>query len=195
MKTRFAILATLAALPLAGVLWAQASRGSAVATVGGKKVAVDYGRPALKGRTIDALLKQLPPERIWRAGDSEVTTFSTEGDVQVSGTPVKAGKYSLYVYAPESGRWALVLNSDLGQPLGDIWKEAPENLKKAPYPYLGNYDEKIRAKEVARVELQHAQAAAPAESFTISFAPKGAGSTMTLAWGDQSWSTDVTPVK
>jgi hypothetical protein len=193
MKTRFATLATLAAFAVAGTLWAQTPRGSAVTTVGGKKVTVDYGRPALKGRTIDALLKQLPPERIWRAGDSEVTTFATEGDVQVGGTPVKAGKYSLYVYAPESGRWALVLNSDLGQPLGDIWKEAPENLKKAPYPYLGNYDQKIRAKEVARVELEHGKAAAPAESFTISFAPKGAGSTMTLAWGEQAWTTDVTP--
>ncbi len=195
MKTRFAVLAAVAAVTVAGALWAQTPRGSAVTTVGGGKVSIDYGRPALKGRTIDALLKQLPPERIWRAGDSEVTTFSTEGDVLVSGTPVKAGKYSLYVYAPESGRWALVLNTDLGQPLGDIWKEAPENLKKAPYPYLGNYDEKIRAKEVARVELLHGQAAAPAENFTISFAPKGAGSTMTLAWGDQSWSTDVTPLK
>lgn len=188
MKTRFA---TLAFLPFAVALWAQTPRGSAVTTVGGKKVTVDYGRPALKGRTIDALLKQLPPERIWRAGDSEVTTFSTEADVTVGGKPVKAGKYSLYVHAPESGHWALVLNSDLGQPLGAIWQEAPENLKNAPYPYLGNYEEKIKAKEIARVELQQGPSAAPAENFTISFAPKGAGSTMSLAWGDQAWSTEI----
>ena len=45
---------------------------------------------------------------------------------------MKAGKYSLYVHVPESGKWALVLNSDLGQPLGEIWKEAPENLKNVP---------------------------------------------------------------
>ncbi len=195
MKTRFLTLTAVAAVAVAGALWAQSSRGSASTTVGGKKVAVDYGRPALKGRTIDALLKQLPPEKIWRSGDSEVTTFSTEGDVAVGGQTVKAGKYSVYVHAPESGEWALVLNSDLGQPLGDIWKEAPENLKNAPYPYLGNYEEKIKVKEVARVPLQKSQATAPAENFTISFALKGAGSTMTLAWGDQAWSTDVTPVK
>jgi len=195
MRTRFATLAALAAFALAGTLWAQTPRGSAVTAVGGKKVTVDYGRPALKGRTIDALLKQLPPERIWRAGDSEVTTFSTEADVTVGGKPVKAGKYSVYVHAPEPGKWALVLNSDLGQPLGGIWKEAPENLKNAPYPYLGNYEEKIKAKEVLRVELQSGQSAAPAENFTISFAPKGTGSTMTLAWGDQAWSTDVAPAK
>ena len=195
MKTRFLTVTAVAAVAAASVVWAQSSRGSASTTVGGKKVAVDYGRPALKGRTIDALLKQLPPERIWRAGDSEVTTLATEGDVSVGGKAVKAGKYSVYVHAPESGEWALVLNSDLGQPLGDIWKEAPENLKSAPYPYLGNYEEKIKAKEVVRVPLQRSQAATPAENFTISLAPKGAGSTMTLAWGDQAWSTDITPAR
>jgi len=195
MKTRFTVLAAVAAVAVAGALWAQTPRGSASTTVGGKKVAVDYGRPALKGRTIEALLKQLPPEKIWRAGDSEVTTFSTEGDVTVGGNAVKAGKYSLYVHAPESGQWALVLNTDLGQPLGDIWKEAPENVKNAPYPYLGNYEQKIKAKEIARVPLQKSAAAAPAESFTVSFAPKGAGSTMTLTWGDEAWSTEVMPAK
>jgi len=191
MKTRFAALASLAALSLAGAALAQAPRGAAVTTLGASKVTIDYGRPALKGRTIDALLKQLPPERIWRAGENEVSTFSTEADVTVGGKAVKAGRYSLYVHVPESGKWALIVNSDLGQPLGALWKEAPENLKKMPYPYLGDYEQKIRAKEVLRVELQPGKSATPAENFTISLAPKGAGSTMTLAWGDQAWSTEV----
>ena len=137
MKTRLAVLASVAALSLAGTALAQVPRGAAVATLGTNKVTIDYGRPALKGRTIDALLKQLPPERIWRAGENEVSTFSTEADVKVGGKAVKAGKYSLYIHVPVSGKWALVLNSDLGQPLGAIWKEAPENLKSMPYPYLG----------------------------------------------------------
>jgi hypothetical protein len=195
MKTRFAALAALAALSLAASALAQTPRGAAATTLDGKKVAVDYGRPALKGRTIDALLKQLPPERIWRAGENEVSTFSTEGDVSVGGKVVKAGRYSLYVHVPESGKWALVLNSDLGQPLGQLWKEAPENLKSMPYPYLGDYEQKIKAKEVARVELQPGESAGPAENFTISFAPKGAGATMTLAWGDQAWTTELKPAK
>jgi Protein of unknown function (DUF2911) len=195
MKMRYAALAALAAFSLGGPALAQAQRGTAAATVGGKKVTVDYGRPALKGRTIDALLKQLPAERIWRAGDSEVTTFATEADLTVGGQTVKAGRYSLYVHAPESGKWALVLNSDLGQPLGTIWKEAPENLKGAPYPYLGNYEGKIKAKEVLRVDLEPAKSTTPAETFTISFAPKGPAATMTLAWGDQSWSIEVQPAR
>ena len=195
MKTRFAVLASLATLGLAGPVLAQTPRGAALTTLGDKKVVVDYGRPALKGRAIDALLKQLPPEQIWRAGENEVSTFSTEADVKIGGKAVKAGKYSLYVHVPVSGKWALVLNSDLGQPLGAIWKEAPENLKNMPYPYLGDYEQKIKAKEVLRVDLKPGKSATPAENFTISFAPKGTGSTMTLAWGDQVWSTDITPAK
>jgi hypothetical protein len=198
MKMRFAVLAvlaTLATLGLAGPVLAQTPRGAALTTLGDKKIAVDYGRPALKGRAMDALLKQLPPERIWRAGENEVSTFSTEADVKVGGKAVKAGKYSLYVHVPVSGKWALVLNSDLGQPLGSIWKEAPENLKDMPYPYLGNYEEKIRAKEVLRVDLKPGKSPAVSETFTVSFAPKGNGSTMALAWGDQAWSTEITPAK
>jgi hypothetical protein len=193
MRTRFVALASLACLGLAGPAFPQNARGAAVATVDGARVVVDYGRPALKGRTISALLEALPPERIWRAGENEVSTFAADADVRVGGQALKAGRYSLYLHVPASGRWALVLNTDLGQPLGSIWKDAPQSLKNAPYPYLGDYEQKIRAKEVLRVELRPEPATAPAESFTISFAPKGAGSTMTLAWGDQAWSTDIQP--
>jgi hypothetical protein len=192
MKTRFA---ALAALSLALPALAQSPRGAAVATLGDKKVVVDYGRPALKGRTIDALLKQLPAERIWRAGENEVSTLSTEIDLKIGGKTVKAGKYSLYIHVPESGRWALILNSDLGQPLGSIWKEAPENLKGMPYPYLGNYEEKIKAKEVLRVGLKSGTSASPSENFTMTFTPKAKASTMTLAWGNQAWSTEIAPAK
>ena len=195
MKMLSAVLAALAGLSLAGPALAQTPRGAAVTTLGTNKVVIDYGRPALKGRAIDDLLKQLPPERIWRAGENEVSTFSTEADVKVGGKAVKTGKYSLYIHVPVSGKWALILNSDLGQPLGAIWKEAPENLKSMPYPYLGDYEQKIKAKEVLREDLKPGKSATPAENFTISFAAKGTGSTMTLAWGDQLWTTEITPAK
>jgi hypothetical protein len=195
MNIRFAPLATLALFGLVGTALAQSPRGAAVTTLAGSRVSVDYGRPALKGRTIDALLEALPPERIWRAGENEVSTFSTDAGLTVGGRTVKAGRYSLYVHVPESGKWALILNSDLGQPLGSVWKEAPENLKNAPYPYLGDYEQKIGSKEVLRVELTPGDAPASTENFTISFTPKGEGATMTLAWANQAWSTDVQAAK
>ena len=70
MKMRLATFATLATLGLAGPVLAQTPRGAALTALGDKAITVDYGRPALKGRAIDALLKQLPPDRIWRAGEN-----------------------------------------------------------------------------------------------------------------------------
>ena len=49
--------------------------------------------------------------------------------------------------------------------------------------------------EVARVPLKTSAASAPAENLTVSFAPAGQGATMTLAWGDKTWSVDVKPAQ
>jgi hypothetical protein len=108
---------------------------------------------------------------------------------------VPAGKYSLYVHAGEKGGWALILNRDLGVPLGKIWDKAPENMKNEPWPYLEGYTKTIGDKEVLRAEMKTAAAKAPSDLFTISFVPKGEGADMTLAWGKEAWSIDVQPQK
>ena len=195
MSKRFACLATVLAASVAMPALAQNPRGAASASVGGKKLAVDYGRPALKGRALDELLKQLPSDRMWRAGENQVTTMSLDGDVMIGDKKVPAGKYSVYVHAADANTWELVLNKDLGVPLGKIWDKAPDNMKNEPWPHLDDYTKAIAAQEVARVPLKAAKASGPADLFTISFAPAGTGSTLTLAWGTQAWSADVTPVK
>jgi hypothetical protein len=199
MSKRLASFATLVTMAVATTALAQqqdrAPRGSASASIGGKSVAVDYGRPALKGRALDSLMKDLPKDRIWRAGENQVTTVNFAGDVMVGGTKVPAGKYSVYVHAGEGDKWSLVLNKDQGVPLGKIWAAAPENMKNEPWPHYTDYSASIASQEVARVPLKAAAASAPADLFTISFAPSGAGQTMTLAWGTQAWTTDVQPAK
>jgi hypothetical protein len=193
MKMRFAVLATLAALPLAGTAQAQAPRGAAVATLGANKITIDYGRPALKGRDLNVLMKDLPADRIWRAGENEVTTFTTEAPVSIGGKTVPAGKYSLYVQADEKGAWALILNRDLGVPLGKIWDKAPDNMKNAPWPYLQGYTKEIGDKEVVRASMKAEKPAAPADLFTVSFAPKGKGADLTLTWGNEARSVEILP--
>ena len=195
MSKRLACLATVLAASVAVPALAQNARGAASANVAGKKLAVDYGRPALKGRALDELLKQLPPDRMWRAGENQVTTLTTAGDITIGGKKVPAGKYSVYVHAADAKTWQLVLNRDLGQPLGTIWDKAPDNLKNEPWPHLDDYTKAIAGQEVARVPLKAAKSSGPADLFTIAFTPAGNGSTMTLAWGTQAWSADVTPVK
>jgi hypothetical protein len=51
MKTRLAVLASLAALSLAGPALAQAPRGAAVTTLGTNKVAIMAARPSRGARS------------------------------------------------------------------------------------------------------------------------------------------------
>lgn len=191
MKTRFVVMTAVVSLGLASATLAQ-SRGAASATVGGQKVAIDYGQPELKGRDLGELLKQLPEDRIWRAGVNQVTTLTAGGDLVIGGTKVPAGKYSVYVHAGESGDWAFILNKDLGVPLGQIWDEAPDDMKNEPWPRMGSYGT-VKDQEVVRAKMSKVAGAKPADLFTIAFAPDGKGADLTLAWGDQAWMVDVQP--
>jgi hypothetical protein len=195
MKMRQALLAATALAVAASALAQGNPRGNASAAVAGKKVTIDYGRPALKGRSLDELLKQLPADRIWRAGENQVTTLTTEGDLLVGGKKVPAGKYSVYVHAGANNAWSFILNKELGVPLVTIWAQAPDKMKNEPWPRIEDYTKGAAASEVLRVPMTAAQAASSTDLFTISLAPKGAGAGLTLAWGTQAWSVELQPAK
>ena len=133
---RFAIMAALVTLAASSFAQEREPRGKAETTVNGKSVTIDYGRPALKGRSLDELMNNLPGDRIWRAGENQVTILETKAGLKIGGTSIPAGKYSLYVYAPAEGNWALCVNKNLGIPLGEIWGEAPPEMAKEPWPEL-----------------------------------------------------------
>ncbi|MBI3931974.1 MAG: DUF2911 domain-containing protein [Acidobacteria bacterium] len=187
MRVRIAHTAAVLALGT-GLAFGASQRGGATATIDGKKVTVDYGRPLLKGRPLADLLKQLPEERIWRAGDDQVTTFTTEADLVIGGKRVPAGKYSVYVHLPADGARNLVLNKDLGIPLIKIWAQAPPNLANEPWPRLDGYEKSVADKEVLRAAMQKEAVTTPVDTFTIEMAPAKDGATMKLSWGEESWS-------
>lgn len=173
----------------------RAQRETQTVTFDGKKVAIEYGRPALRGRTIEALTAQLPADRIWRAGENQVTTLATDTDLMIGDKRVPAGRYSVYVHAPAQGNWSLVINSDPGVRLKEIYAAAPPDVAEAMWPRLDGY-EKVKAKEVARIPLATANPAAPAERFQIRLEPVRNGvSALTMAWGDRGWSTTVKPAR
>jgi hypothetical protein len=170
----------------------RAPRENVTAMVNGKKVAVEYGRPSLKGRAVKDLLAQLPANRVWRAGVDQATTLTTESDIMVGGKKVPAGKYTLYLHAPESGPYELLVNSDPGVKLKTIYAAAPPSVADAMWPHIEDYPT-IQDKEVARIALKSAPAHEGAKDrFLIGLAPAKDGvSAITLSWGDQSWTTDV----
>jgi hypothetical protein len=193
VKRRIGLL--VMALGISPWLWGQdpQGRGTATTMLAGKKITIDYGQPALKGRKFAELTKNLPGDRMWRAGSGIVTTLATEADLLVGGKKVPAGKYSVYVHCPESGSYSLVLNRDLGQPLGKLWAAAPASQANEPYPHF-EYAKEIADKEVARVPLKQTSGSA-ADILTYSFKPSGNGTSLTIAWGDQAWAVEVQPAK
>jgi hypothetical protein len=193
MRIGSAVLLLVFATAVVSLSQDDASRGTATTAISGKTVTIDYGRPALKGRNFADLMKQLPSDRMWRAGSGAVTTLSTAADLLIGGKKVPAGKYSLYVHCPEAGSYALVLNSDLGQPLGKLWAAAPANRANEPYPHF-EYTKAIGSKEVVRAALAKSSVAA-IDLLTYAFKPSGSGTALTLSWGDQAWSLEIQPAK
>jgi len=191
----FAATAVLSILGVGGLALAQgqdrAPRETVTALLNGKKVTVEYGRPALKGRTIDALLEKLPADRIWRAGVDQATTLTTETDVMIGNKRVPKGHYTLYVHAPASGDWSLLVNSDPGVPLKKIYAAAPPEMADALWPRLDGYA-KVADKEVARIALEAKTPAEPMERFLIGLTPARDGvSAITLTWDGKAWTTAV----
>jgi hypothetical protein len=43
--------------------------------------------------------------------------------------------------------------------------------------------------------MKKVEVKAPVDLFTITAAPSGKGTTLTFAWGDRSWATDLQPAK
>jgi hypothetical protein len=168
-----------------------AARETVAATLNGKKVAIDYGRPALNGRKVDELVAQLPADRVWRAGANEVTTLTTDTDLLIGGKKVPAGKYSVYIYAPATGDWALILNSDPGVPLKTIFPAAPPERADHLWPILDGYA-KIAGTEVVRVPMRSVTPREPMDRFLISMDPaRGGASAIILTWGDRAWTVDM----
>ena len=168
-----------------------APRESVRALLNGKSVVVEYGRPSLVGRKMSDLLGQIPADRIWRAGVDQATTLTTETDLMIGGKRVPAGKYTVYVHAPASGDYSLVLNSDPGIALKKIFPAAPPAVADALWPRLDGYD-KVKATEVLRVPLRKGVATESMDRFLIGLDPAREGvSAITLTWGGESWTTDI----
>lgn len=122
--------------------------GTAGITLRGKKIAIDYSRPYVKGRKIMGGL--VPYGKVWRTGANEATTLTTETDLDIGGANVPAGKYTLWTL-PSEGTWKLIINKQTGQ-----WGT--------------NYDP---AQDLARVDMQKSATDHPVEQFTISFDKQG----------------------
>ena len=177
---------------LATITYGQEARATASTQINGKSVTIEYGSPALKGRNLAEFMQKLPADRIWRAGAGAVTSLATEISLRIGGSKVPAGKYSLYMHCPEDGAFSLVINSDPGIPLGELWPQAPPERAKQIYPRFFQYTKDIGDKEVARASLKQIDSK-DTDSLVYSFQPAGDGALLTISWEKQSWTVEFQP--
>ena len=133
----------------------------------GKTIAVKYSRPSMRGRKIFGEL--VPYGKEWRTGANAATSFTTDSALDIGGTAIPAGNYTLYTIPGEKS-WQLIVNKQTGQ-----WGT--------------NYDE---AQDLARIPMKVSQLPSVLETFTISLDKKGAKSaTLKIEWDLTSASVNI----
>ena len=132
------------------------------ATIGGARLAIDYSRPAKRGRQLMGNL--VPLDTVWRTGANAATMFTTSATLDIGGTTVPAGSYTLWTRPTTDGRWQLVVNKQTKQ-----WGT--------------EYDSR---QDFARIPMTVNKAAAGGpEHFLIAIEPKGANEgTLRMTWAD-----------
>src|SRR5581483_5153663 len=83
-------------------------------TLGGAAISIDYGRPAVRGRSV--FNRGVLGDTIWRTGANAATQFVTTRDLIVGRDTLRAGAYSIWMHVtPDDSAYFLVFNSQTGQ--------------------------------------------------------------------------------
>jgi hypothetical protein len=140
------------------------------AVVDGSEVTVVYGRPYTKdpksGTPRKIWGELVPFGKVWRAGADEATLLTTKQTLDIGGTTIPAGTYSLFVL-PESGGGKLIVNKQTGQ-----WGT--------------KYDEK---QDLARIDMKKEAVEKQVDQFTIAIEKNPAGGgILKLTWENTQYS-------
>ena len=134
-------------------------RDTVDATIGNTTIAINYSRPAKRGRVIFGGI--VPYDQVWRTGANAATQLTVDGgNIEIGGTRIPAGKYTLWTIPSKQG-WQLIINKQTGQ-WGTI------------------YD---AAQDLARIAVKSEGVALPVETFTIAVEGRGQSEgVISLTW-------------
>jgi hypothetical protein len=137
----------------------------------GKTVTINYAQPSMRGRKIFGGL--VPYDKVWRTGANAATSLKSDVNLNIGGTNVPAGSYTLYTL-PGQSSWQLIVNKQTGQ-----WGT--------------KYDQ---SQDLARIPMKVGQRPSALETFTISFDKTGGNSAvLKLEWENTNASVGVTEQK
>jgi hypothetical protein len=148
------------------------------ATIDGNQITVVYGRPYTKDPKTGAKRKiwgdLVPFGKPWRTGADEATLLTTQKPLQIGGTAIPAGTYSLFTQPEENANAKLIINKQTGQ-----WGT--------------KYDEK---QDLARVDLKKEATPSAVDQFTMAIEknPSGGG-VLKLSWENTQYSVAFTVTK
>jgi hypothetical protein len=173
LKHAIIVSALIAATALPGM----AQQGSAMPSphdttstrVSGKLVTIYYGRPLAKGRVIWGEL--VPWDKAWRLGANEATTLIAQAPINIGGTAVPAGAYTLYMVPSATGVSKLAISKTIG-----AWG-IPVDEKN----------------DVARVDLKKDDLEAPVEQLTIALSRSSGNGLLKISWEKAVYSVEIKP--
>lgn len=134
--------------------------------IGGQLVVVTYGSPRRRNREI--LGKVVPFDRVWRTGANDATVVYFDRNVNVGGTAVPAGTYSLWTLPKRDGSVDLIINSQHGQ-----WGTDHDG-----------------SRDLFRIPMRASTVSSPQDDFTISVA-EGKTGALKMSWDNFLWSVPV----
>ncbi len=120
--------------------------------INGKKVAIQYGSPAVNERVIYGDL--VPYNEVWRTGANEATYIEFSQDVKVQGEPLAAGRYSLFTIPRKTGPWTVIFNTEWDLEHGHYqYKEEHDVLRVEAIPDWENESQERLSVEIVDDEI------------------------------------------
>lgn len=148
--------------------------------IDGNRVTIIYGRPYSANPKNKAEIRKIwgglvPYDQRWRMGADEATTLITQQPIDLGGTTVPAGAYTLFMVPSENGTSKLLVNKQIGQ-----WGIDP-------------YDPK---EELAQIDLKKDALDNPVDQFTMAIEknPSGGG-LLKMSWEKTQFSAAFTVKK
>ena len=128
----------------------------------GKTIVIQYSQPGVNDpkthQPRQVVGNLIPFGQEWRAGANEATSFETDTNLNVGGTNVPAGNYTLFIQAEQNGPWKLIISTKTGE-----WG----------IPYPG------KEFDLARIDMKTSSLPNTVERFTIHL-DKNGGNAATL---------------